>query len=203
MLFLVFLFDLGKTEFVLLSLAYFFLIVSFWAVMNKVRPDSNELFCIQILMVFLFLTIGIGVSALILSDDGEEAVQQEEILLEISDYREWDKETDDITMNRNKNLLGSTDECYIFSGNEIVFYQIYRTRHTWILDKIWSEILDRKVNEIVVDCTGDWKAQKAIYNDVGTYYVRFENGILIFRENTDSHLTKEQIAIICEKLELF
>lgn len=203
--FLIYLLDLGKTEFVLLNLVCVFLTVSFWAVMNKIRPDSNELFCIQILMVFLFLVIGIGASALILSDDGdgEDAVQQEELLLEISDYREWDKETDDIRMSRDKNLLGSSEECYIFSGNEIVFYQIYRTSHTWILDKIWSGILDRKVNESVVDCTEEWKAQNAIYNDTGTYYVRFENSILIFGETTDSHLTTEQIGIICDKLELF
>ena len=61
---------------------------------------------------------------------------------------------------------------------------------------------EKKFNEEAVDCTADWGAQKALRNNLGTYYVRYENSILVFDDWGDNYLSEEQIVIILEKLEL-
>ena len=48
----------------------------------------------------------------------------------------------------------------------------------------------------------EWGAGLAFRNEVGDYYVRYENAILIFYEDRDYALEPGQIAIIRDKLEL-
>ena len=67
---------------------------------------------------------------------------------------------------------------------------------------IKGELEGKKFNQEMLDCTEDWKAQKAFRNNVGTYYVRYENAILVFSDDVDVYLSKEQIQVILDKLEL-
>ena len=49
------------------------------------------------------------------------------------------------------------------------------------------------MNEEVNDCTVEWNAKEAFRNKVGTYYVRYENAILVFSEEEAITLTEEHI----------
>ena len=69
----------------------------------------------------------------------------------------------------------------------------------WILDKIWEEEL---AETELVDCTSDWGAQMALCNNEGSYYIRYEDSILIFNDYDKNHLSQKQIEIILDKLEI-
>ena len=89
---------------------------------------------------------------------------------------------------------------FVFGKIDVLNYDVYRTEHEWILDRIWEAEIKGKVNEGAADCTKEWSAVKALRNKNGVYYVRFEDTILIFSDKDDFYPTVEQIQIICEKL---
>ena len=99
-------------------------------------------------------------------------------------------------------ILGTYSSYHIFSKADYVYYTIYESKYAWILDKIWEEELSARFNQDIGDYTDDWDAEKAFRNGIGTYYVRYEDAILVLREEVDVSLTPEQMAVICEKLEL-
>ena len=60
---------------------------------------------------------------------------------------------------------------------------------------------EKRFNEELVDCTADWGAKKALRDSDSTYYVRYENSILVF-SGEDVNLSEEQIDIILDKLQI-
>jgi len=121
----------------------------------------------------------------------------------ISDYRECDDEIEEISVYKSENILGSVKTYFAFGEEESIYYNVYRTKHDWILDKIWKEELEeKKYNEELTECTKNWGAEKAFRNTMGIYYVRYENAILVFSDVKDIYLTADQIDIIREKLDL-
>lgn len=123
----------------------------------------------------------------------------ENLPLQVSDYRAYTSEIEDVDISEEKNLFGSAVECYIISDDS-VYYEVYRSKYTWILDKIWKSNIDE--NETKTDCAKDWGALEGYRTLIGTYYIRYENAIFILAENSDISLSKEQIAIIREKMDL-
>ena len=70
------------------------------------------------------------------------------------------------------------------------------------MERIWKDELDKKQNENRIECTKDWEADIAFRNEIGNYYVRYEEAVLIFYEDRDIILVPEQISVIRDKLEL-
>ena len=99
-------------------------------------------------------------------------------------------------------MLGSKEHYWVFGEEESISYEIYRSRYSWILNRIWEDELEKKQNENKTDCTTDWEADIAFRNKTGDYYVRYENAILIFYEDRENVLVPEQIAVIRDKLKL-
>ena len=126
--------------------------------------------------------------------------ENKEVPLTITDYRECSDVLDNTSIYLDKNLFGSTSTYIMYGEKDSVYYKIYKSKYTGILDKIWKEELGEKKSEI--ECTNDWGAKKALRTQIGTYYVRYEDSILIFNDMEDIYLTQEQIDIILEKLDL-
>lgn len=192
---------LGKTDLVLLNVGVVVVTLGFSALLAKFRPESSVNVGIQI--VFAVVLMIVIVAGLFTISSGEDVQNEwDKLPLKITDYREFADEIEDVHIYQDGNTLGSYENYFIFAKTESVYYHIYKSRHSWILDKIWEEELSARYNEDVEDCAKEWGADKAFRNGIGTYYVRFENAILILNEETDISLTAEQIAIICEKLDI-
>lgn len=198
---LAYLLMLGKTELVLLNVGVVVVTLGFSALLAKFRPESSVNVGVQIVFAVVLMIV-IVASAFTVSSGEDARNEWDKLPLKITDYREFADEIEDVHIYQDGNALGTYENYFIFAETESVYYHIYKSRHSWILNKIWEEELSARYNEEVEDCTEEWGANKAFRNKIGTYYVRFENAILILSEETDISLTSEQIAVICEKLEL-
>lgn len=198
-LFMAYMMMIGKIEFVLVYVIAIAILMIFSIVIAKMRPDSYTNFKSQIIFGLVFVVTLIP-ATIIISDNDNDMLQKDKLPLQISDYREFNEEIENVDIYHDGNPLGSRETYYILSKENCVRYYIYRTEHAWILDKIWETALDARFNEGAVDCTTDWTAKKAVRNKLGTYYVRYNNSILVFSDDEDIYLSSEQIDIICEKL---
>ena len=178
--------------------------LAFCLIINKIRPERDNNIAIQIVFSIVLIFSIIFFTMIIFVENGENSDSgKKEVPLIITDYRESDDVIDDTSVYNEGNLLGSVSKYFVYGKENSISYRIYKSEYTWILDKIWEEAVNgKKYNEEVVDYTADWDAEKAIRNKIGTYYVRYENVILVFSDYEDISLTKEQIDIILEKLEL-
>ena len=178
--------------------------VLFAIITNKVRPERDTMELLQmgisvsfLLMMFIYIAILLG------TETEEVEINVENFPLVVSDYREWSDEIKDIDYYQDRNFLGTFETYFIFGEEESLSYTIYKSKNTKILDRIWEEeVYGMKYNEGAKDCALEWDAQKAVRSNVGYYYVRYENSILIFKDYEDVNLTSEQIDIILDKLDL-
>lgn len=204
-LLMLFLFMLVMTEETSLVI-YFILIfagtLAFVTILDKVRPDAETNMAIQIVFTIIFMFVIILIPFLIISDNQEEQDSIENVPLLISDYREISPVIDEVSVSIDKNMLGSKEHYWIWGEEESISYYIYRSKYSRILERIWEDELDKKKNENKSDCTKDWEAKIAFRNEIGDYYVRYEDVILIFYGDREVYLDSNQIYIIRDKLEL-
>lgn len=180
--------------------------ILFGALLAKFRPDASTNIMIQIIYVLVFFAVIICLAFTILSGNKAEMMSNEEALekvpLQISDYREFDDIINDVSIYQEKNMLGSKENYFIFGKTDSIHYEIYRSEHDWILDRIWEDELEYRWNIDSTDCTKEWEAEFAFRNKLGEYYVRYDDVLMILSEDADVYLNGEQIDIIREKLEL-
>lgn len=191
-------FAMNRFDLIVVNAVSIGITIGFSLLMNKLRPERDVYIVLQIGFCIVFF-IAIVMSAIITFEENDNT----DVPLLVSDYREWDDDPDDIDTRQDRNFLGQLDTVYIFGEKTSVSYKVYRSAHPGILERIWEEeFRNRKYNETVTDCTPEWNAQKAVRNQLGTYYVSYPNAVLILHEDTQISLTSEQICIICEKLQI-
>ena len=184
--------------FVLLMVGTF----AFSMILAKVRPDATTNAAIQVVFTIVYMFLLIMIPFAIFSSRQEERESLENVPLLVSDYREVSEYVDDISISYDKNMLGSKEHYWVYGEEESISYEIYRSKYSWILERIWENEMDKSQNENKTECTKEWDANIAYRNEIGNYYVRYEDAILIFYEDRENFLVPEQIAIICDKLEL-
>lgn len=192
----------GRTQLVWMNLFIIVATVSFCAILAKVRPSNNTSVIVQLVFSIMLVTVIVISTITFIADNRDVTEKQKDVPLYLSDYQESGGNIEDISIRENVNLLGSSTYYFIFGINNSIYYDSYQSKYEWILDRIWKETLDKKVNEDMADCTDDWSAKAAFRNKAGTYYVRYENTIFILYEEDDTILTEEQIDIIREKMDL-
>ena len=202
MLFLFMLVMLEDTTLVFFYVLIFVGMFAFAMILAKVRPDAATNVAIQVAFTIVYCFIIILIPFLIFSNRQEGKENIENVPLLVSDYRDDSDVIDDVSISYNKNMLGSKEHYWVFGEEESISYEIYRSRYSWILNRIWEDELEKKQNENKTDCTTDWEADIAFRNETGDYYVRYENAILIFYEDRENVLVPEQIAVIRDKLKL-
>lgn len=178
--------------------------MGFAFVMNKIRPERDTNIAIQVIFAFVLIVSIVFFTMMIFMEEGDGSdSEKKEVPLTITDYRECDDVVEETSIYGDRNLLGSVSRYFVYGKENAISYRIYKSEYAWILDKIWEEEVNgKKYNEGAVECTADWRAQKALRNNIGTYYVRYENSILVFGDEEDVYLSEEQIDIILDKLEL-
>ena len=199
----------GQMEKIIVILVVITLTIGFAVIINKVRPERDMNVLIQVgFSIMLVFTAAILTMTIFQYSDEDKTLDKKELPLLISDYREHEDKLENVMTYKESNILGSARKYHIFEGGKYLYYYIYKSEHDVILDKLWEEIFEKnKFNEGSQECASDWGAQKAMQNDVGTYYVRYENVLFVFSDGDDSDetyvaLTGEQIKNIREKLDL-
>lgn len=196
------LFVMDRIELILVIVIVIGITLSFSIVIAKVRPESNANFALQIIFSLVLLVTLIIFTTATIFENENVSLEKDKLPLQISDYRECTEIIQDVDIYHDANFLGSVDTYYIFGTENSVYYDIYQSSNMKILDKIWEEELDGKYNDGVTDCTTEWEATQALRNELGTYYVRYEDAILVFSDDKDVYLTIDQINIIRDKLDL-
>jgi len=197
-------FAMDRVEIIVVNAIIVGVTVGFGIIMNRIRPERDTYVVVQIgFSMVLIVTI----VALMIGVFGNETVAEleaDDLPVLISDYREeTDEVVDLISYYHEENVFGSMDKYNVYYEEEIIHYYVYQSTFAGILDKVWDDILSKKrFNEDAVDCTGDWNAEKAVRNELGTYYVRYDNAVLEFSDDEEVYLTDEQIDIILDKLGL-
>ena len=197
-------FIMDKVGLIILNAAIIVGTLGFAFIINKIRPERDTNIAIQIVFAIVLMISIVFFTMMIFIENGENSNSgKEEVPLTITDYRECDDVVEETSVYAEQNLLGSVSRYFVYGKENAISYRIYKSEYVWILDKIWEEVVNsKKYNEKVVECTNDWGAQKALRNNIGTYYVRYENSILVFSDDEDVYLSEEQINIISDKLEL-
>ena len=178
--------------------------LAFAFIINKIRPERDTNIVIQVVFaVVLLLSIVFFTMMIFMENGNSNDSEKMEVPLIITDYRDCDDVVEETSVYVEKNLLGSKSSYFVYGKENSISYRIYKSEYAWILDKIWEDVVNgKRYNENVVECTSDWAAQKALRNNLGTYYVRYGNTILVFGDGEDIYLSEEQISIILDKLEL-
>ena len=171
----------------------------------KFRPDSDTNYVIQMVLSFFYVTVVIIVALCWSVEESETTVTKAPVVK--ADYMEYLSEVQKIDRLAHDNILGSS-EIYIIdyayadekTGRGLI-YEKYSSEIDWIIDYIW----DLKVGDVdrtkVIDCANEWDAEDAFLG-TNSYVVRYENTIFVYKDFDETVLTKDQIHIIREKLDL-
>jgi len=99
-------------------------------------------------------------------------------------------------LDSSSSIFGSGLRCWLYYEEEHIYYQVYKSEHRWILDKIWNDEMDRKYNQLGTDVNYLWDAESAIQNVPGDYLVRYPDAILILNFAEDTVLSPEHVQTI-------
>lgn len=174
----------------------------FCTILAKVRPDAETNIAIQVVFTIVYMFLIILIPFIIFTNNKDNRNKIENVPLIVSDYRNSLEDIDDISISLDKNMLGSKEHYWVYGEEESISYEIYRSKHSWILERIWKNELEKRQNEYRTECTEVWGADIAFRNEIGDYYVRYEEAILIFYEDRTYELDSAQISVIRDKLEL-
>lgn len=163
----------------------------------KLDKETNVAFFAVLAIVFVSLIMAFWAKG-----SGDESSKEVVTPLVSKDYRDDEDVVKEISYDGERNVLGSVDRYMIFEEEEYIHYDIYKSKHAWILDRIWDELNEGSFDEETIDCTADWGAKEALTHNNRIYYVRYEQAILVFGDSEESHLSEAQIDTILKKLEL-
>ena len=99
-------------------------------------------------------------------------------------------------------IFGSATRCYLSYDEEYISYEVYKSDHPWVLDRVWEIMMERKYFQLGTDCAELWDAEAAIFSTADSYLVRRGNAVLIFNGPKNSDLTKNQCDVICAALDV-
>lgn len=193
----------------------FILLAALWVAFR--RPSRNDNWSFQLVaglgICFSFLIV---MTAVIIGGDSSDKSALEntgDFPLIQADYRQIDGEITSAHADYMKSVLGSAEHFYIDynieesgepnreSRSDSLWYTVYRSPHSWVLDKLWKNELSKLAGH-PEDRTEAWgavsAASRAGENRVCNELVRYPDSILAIR--TDERLDDGQVRMIFEKL---
>ena len=194
---------------VLVFVSIIFLITAVIAVRRPSRAD-NWIFqiggALGLLMVIVPVIVLIAITA---GDQQINNLSMQEIPLLQSDYKETAGKIDLTDEGHFQGVLGSMsyflvryDETTnsVGDSSDSLWYYVYESSHSWILNKIWKQHLEKA--DGARDCTQEWRAEAAVCSGSrGTIYTVLYQEKLLYLYSNDP-LDEEQIDIIRTKLKL-
>jgi len=198
----------GEAGLAILALVIAGVVILFYTFLLRERPERGKSRVIQIgFFAVLFLGLVLVAENSYRPIDTEK--MEQEMPLWVTDYRSYPYESayEFAYIDRTRSVLGRNTEYEAWyrtgkSTSQILRYITYESRYAWVLNKIWSDAKKEAAPDDITYCTEDWEALEAFRNNGGDYYVKYDNMIFVLQELPDVYLTKDQIDIIREKMEL-
>lgn len=190
----------GRTDLVITCIVIFGATILLGYLIAKFRPGSDTNQLIQtgfaVVLVLGFVLAGF----IMIARDDEHNVSADHVPVTCEDLGIDVGELEDVTVDGSGSVFGYVSRYWLEYEDASVSYQVYETKHQWILNRIWKDSLDTRYNEDKTVCTEDWNADIAYRNKLGTYYVRYEDAVIIFSGSEDIYLTPEQAELIYASL---
>lgn len=174
-----------------LAMAYF---------IAKFRPDAYTNQMLQIVIPILTLIFIMGTFVGIVLSDNTQPALLDEIPLLYEDIGGDAGLLEESRVDSSGSIYGSGLRCWLYYEQEHVYYQVYKSDHKWILDKIWNTEMNRKYNQLGSDVNDIWGAEAAIRNVPGSYLVRYPEAVLILDFAEDTVLSADQAQTIRDAL---
>jgi hypothetical protein len=172
----------------------------------KFRPDPDTASTIRIataMALFMFMMIVAVIQFTVTSENN--AQNKENIPLQYSDLGVDNGAIEYSSVREENSILGSHKTYYLHYASsepmQQLNYTVYQTEHEWILDHVWQYSRGESYNQNATDHTASWGAVEAYRNQAGTFYVRYDDVILILYTEI-AELTPAQIDIVLENLQL-
>ena len=181
-------------EFVFAAAIFIPLIIMAYLI-AKFRPDAVTNQVIQTIVPCIVFTVVLVVTiGVMFSDDGEQ-VDITEVPLRYEDIGGDAGELVEITLDGTTSVFGSALRCWLDYEEERVYYQVFRSEYSWVLDKICN-VMETVYDYNGTDVKDTWRTEFAKRYETGYYVARYPDGVLIFSIAEDKILTEEQAKII-------
>ena len=162
----------------------------------KFRPDAVTNQIIQTSIPVILMILVLAVSLGFMFDENDEIVDLADVPLLYEEIGGEAGELEEVMLDSSTSVLGSGLRCWLYYEDEHIYYQVYKSDHRWVLDKIWNREMERKYNQLGTDVTNLWNSESAIRNVPGSYLVRYPDVILILNFAEDTVLSQEQVKTI-------
>ena len=190
----------GQTVLALIPLIMVAIILIPAFFMAKKRPDSATTQVTGILSGAVGVLVVICLTFFLVVRESEKEKIPPQPPLTYADMG-IDLELVEISANQQQqSIFGSWQYFNLDYGHDYLYYQIFSADSDWVLNKLWEEETDGKVNETRYDCTGAWGAEEAFRNNAGNYLVRYEDAIWVICPSLEEPLNQEQIDTIISAL---
>ena len=165
-------------------------------IMSKKRVDSTTRQVTAILLSAFTILLTVIFAVLLVSRESEKEKVLPQPPLTYADMG-IDLELVEVSAVRlQQSIFGSWQYFSLDYGDDFLYYQISSTESSWVLDQLWKEETDGKVNEIRYDCTAQWGAVEAFRNNAGNYIVRYEDALWVICPSLEEPLTQAQIDFV-------
>ena len=74
---------------------------------------------------------------------------------------------------------------------DYLYYDVYTSDHSWVVDRVWNELYDRAIFRNGEDAAQLFGAEAAIRADNGNYIVKYTDAVLFLRFGEDMLLSSE------------
>lgn len=203
----------GSEEIVVPLIVIIFFMLLFASALEMWRPSRENNWAVQIIASFglVIVLVPILVAIVLSSEDEKTVLPKESIPLTQADYKEIPGQIIRTDKGDMSGMLGSMMYFEVEYGEktglegeeknvDTLWYFVYETRYSWILDKIWEQYVENAYEP--QDCTADWEALDAfVGGSLGRLYtVRYRDRLLYMY--SDEPLDKAQIQVVKNKLQL-
>ena len=159
----------------------------------KFRPDADTNHIIQLAMPMVIFALVIVLMASIIASDNTIPGYEGNAPLVCEDLGIDAGEVESADIDGSGSIFGSAMKYWLFYEDVHIHYFVYRSSHSWILDRVWEDYLP--LLQDVTDVTAPWEAEYAAVNDTGVYFVRYPDAVILLALPKGTILTPEQIEI--------
>ena len=159
----------------------------------RFRPDAVTNQIIQVIAsALLFVGFMTASVLIIISDNSEKPMLQQDLPLYYADIGREAGEPVWADVDQSTSLFGTGSRYKVDYKGDYLYYDVYTSDHSWVVDRVWNELYDRAIFRNGEDAAQLFGAEAAIRADNGYYIVKYTDAVLFLRFGEDMLLSSEE-----------
>ena len=159
----------------------------------RFRPDAVTNQIIQVIAsALLFVGFMTASVLIIISDNSEKPMLQQDLPLYYADIGREAGEPVRADVDQSTSLFGTGSRYKVDYKGDYLYYDVYTSDHSWVVDRVWNELYDRAIFRNGEDAAQLFGAEAAIRADNGYYIVKYTDAVLFLRFGEDMLLSSEE-----------